>query len=269
MPARYSLDDTRAAVRSQFRLIDDVVAALEPEDLQRPTRLGGWRVAHLVAHLAMSNVARYLDGAPAARADADVAAWARGCATLADDNDERAQGMVEEARPAELRSYLRDTRVAVDAALDRVEDSFVVPTRFGGMTVADYLATRCVELVVHALDLADALGRDAAVDSSADSDSVALDKAAVAIAVRVLAHSLAAIAPGRSVEVRVPPYVAVQCVEGPRHTRGTPPNVVETDPVTWLELATGRLTWRDAVAAGRVAASGERADLSAQLPLLA
>ena len=82
------------------------------------------------------------------------------------------------------------------------------------------------------------------------------------------ARWLAQQVPGRSVELRVPPHVAVQCVEGPRHTRGTPPNVVETDPRTWLELATGGLTWTDAVAAGRVTASGNRADLSALLPLL-
>ena len=64
---------------------------------------------------------------------------------------------------------------------------------------------------------------------------------------------LAAQAPGRSVEVRIPPFVAVQAVAGPRHTRGTPPNVVETDPVTWLRLATGRAAFADAVAAGRCA----------------
>ena len=86
-------------------------------------------------------------------------------------------------------------------------------------------------------------------------------------AVRYLLGLLAKRAPGRAVEVRVPPYAAVQCVAGPRHTRGTPPNVVETDPVTWILLATGRLTWAEAVADGRVAASGVRADLAAVLPL--
>jgi hypothetical protein len=86
-------------------------------------------------------------------------------------------------------------------------------------------------------------------------------------AVKTTARWLAQQVPGRSVELRVPPHVAVQCVEGPRHTRGTPPNVVETDAGTWLALATGRLGWDDAVAAGRVHASGNRADLSAQLPL--
>ncbi len=79
---------------------------------------------------------------------------------------------------------------------------------------------------------------------------------------------LAERAPGRSVEVRVPPYAAVQAVPGVRHTRGTPPAVVETDAETWLALATGDLAWVDAVALGRIQASGERADLTAYLPLL-
>jgi len=91
----------------------------------------------------------------------------------------------------------------------------------------------------------------------------------VRVAVRFTLEELAEVAPGHAVEVRVPPDGAVQAVEGPRHTRGTPPNVVETDPQTWLALATGLLTWHDAVAAGRVSASGERADLSALLPLQA
>ncbi|WP_214413319.1 sterol carrier family protein [Sphaerisporangium fuscum] len=86
-------------------------------------------------------------------------------------------------------------------------------------------------------------------------------------AVRHLLERLAEKAPGRTVEVRVPPYAAVQCVAGPRHTRGTPPNVVEIDPLTWLELATGRLSWDDAMDAGRISASGTRADLSEHLPV--
>jgi hypothetical protein len=87
------------------------------------------------------------------------------------------------------------------------------------------------------------------------------------LATRHLLAQLAARAPGGAVEVRVPPYGVVQAVAGPRHTRGTPPGVVETDPQTWLGLATGRLSWADAVGSARLAASGERSDLSAYLPL--
>jgi hypothetical protein len=93
-------------------------------------------------------------------------------------------------------------------------------------------------------------------------------RATLARAVRLSLRVLPAIAPGRSVEVRVPPFAAVQCVPGPRHTRGTPPNVIETDPRSWLELATGRLSWTDAVAAGRVTASGSRADIAGLLPVV-
>ncbi|MBB2912389.1 hypothetical protein FHS43_003672 [Streptosporangium becharense] len=93
------------------------------------------------------------------------------------------------------------------------------------------------------------------------------ERDAARFAVRHLLDELATTAPGRTVEVRVPPYAAVQCVEGPCHTRGTPPNVVETDARTWLELATGRMTWAEATEAGKVTASGARADLSGHLPL--
>jgi hypothetical protein len=86
-------------------------------------------------------------------------------------------------------------------------------------------------------------------------------------AARWLLFELEREAPGRSVEVRVVPVAAVQVIAGPRHTRGTPPNVVETDPVTWFRLATGRMGWAEAVQSGAVRASGARSDLSAHLPL--
>ncbi len=92
-------------------------------------------------------------------------------------------------------------------------------------------------------------------------------RAVTATAVRYTLEEVTARAPGNSVEVRVPPFGVTQCVEGPRHTRGTPPNVIECDAATWLAMVTGQLSWADAVAGGRVAASGLRADLSGLLPL--
>ncbi|MFT4213319.1 MAG: sterol carrier family protein [Microbacterium sp.] len=89
----------------------------------------------------------------------------------------------------------------------------------------------------------------------------------LATAVRYLLELLAEKAPGGTVEVRVPPFGAVQVIEGPRHTRGTPPNVVELDAATWIALATGAESWSQAHEAGRIHASGTRADLSALLPL--
>ncbi len=99
------------------------------------------------------------------------------------------------------------------------------------------------------------------------ADPADLPRPVLATAVRWSLEELAARAPGRTTEVRVPPFAAVQCQDGPLHTRGTPPNVVETDPQTWLALAAGRLTWAQAHATGALRASGERSDLSRFLPL--
>src|ERR1700755_2403959 len=95
------------------------------------------------------------------------------------------------------------------------------------------------------------------------------ERAELAEAVRLTARTVAAVAPGASVEVRVPPFVAVQCISGPRHTRGNPPNVVETDPRTWLLLATGLRTVADAASAGELQLSGARApEIATLLPVV-
>src|SRR6478672_2329008 len=102
-----------------------------------------------------------------------------------------------------------------------------------------------------------------------DGDTPEPARTQIADAVRLTARTLAAAAPGAAVEVRVPPFVAVQCIAGPRHTRGTPPNVVETDPRTWLQLATGLQTVADAAARGALQLSGARApEVAAVLPVV-
>lgn len=111
-------------------------------------------------------------------------------------------------------------------------------------------------------------GRDAlaAVRAAAEASEQPA-RTDLATAVRYLLQLLAEKAPGHSVEVRVPPFGAVQVIEGPRHTRGTPPNVTETDAVTWIALATGAAQWADAARDGRILASGTRSDISDLLPL--
>jgi Bacterial SCP ortholog len=108
----------------------------------------------------------------------------------------------------------------------------------------------------------------AVADWLRDESGPAPDRAGLATAVRLTARTLAAVAPGWSVEVRIPPFVAVQCIAGPRHTRGTPPNVVETDPRTWLLLATGMLSFADAKNTSALSLSGARAgEIEHFLPL--
>ena len=103
-----------------------------------------------------------------------------------------------------------------------------------------------------------------------DADAPAPGRAELAEAVRTTARTLAAVAPGSTVEVRVPPFVAVQCIAGPKHTRGNPPNVVETDPRTWLLLATGLASVAEVAASGALQMSGSRAvDIAGALPLVA
>jgi hypothetical protein len=102
-----------------------------------------------------------------------------------------------------------------------------------------------------------------------DDSHSAPSNADLAAAVRLTARTLAAVAPGASVEVRIPPFIAVQCVSGPRHTRGTPPNVAETDPRTWLLLATGLLQVADASATAALRLSGSRSgEIAAWLPVV-
>ena len=111
------------------------------------------------------------------------------------------------------------------------------------------------------------VGREALEVCRSTPELAQVPRAVVADAVRFSLEELAARHPGRSVEVRVPPYGAVQCIEGPTHTRGTPPNVFETDAATWLGLVDGALDWTTAVGSGAVRVSGLRADLSEHLPL--
>ncbi|MFL6025722.1 MAG: sterol carrier family protein, partial [Friedmanniella sp.] len=144
---------------------------------------------------------------------------------------------------------------------DGPSPSAVFRSPAGPATLEDVVAVQILGLVLAADDLNRLLPEDRLV---------ALGRGALARSSRALTTILAARNPGRSVEVRVPPFAAVQCAigdPGPRHTRGTPPNVVETDAVTFLRLASGRTSWPEAVGGGTVSASGLRADLSPVLPL--
>ncbi|MEU9353436.1 sterol carrier family protein [Streptomyces griseoloalbus] len=249
---------TRAAVLAQFGNVRAAVRTLTAEQLARPTRLGEWTVRELVAHIGMALTAvdRLLAEPEPARQDGQLLDWPFAIAADADAIAGTARRLAAD-RP-DLDAHLADAEQRFTARLDTHPGGRLLPTGAGALPLADYLVTRAVELVVHTDDL------NAAVPGL----DIPHDRQALAACTRLLADALAAKAPGGSTEVRIPPYAVVQCVEGPRHTRGTPPNVVETDPLTWIRLATGRRAWPDAVADAEVSASGERADLGPYLPLL-
>lgn len=239
--------------REQGEVVVRAVDAIPDERFVDASVLPGWRVAELVAHLGVMfgtipNTAR--------RTTADkprtIADYIAGYPAAAEEIRQRD---VEVARrsPGALKEMVR---AGFEAATQAEGRGTVVGGR-GPIRWEDYLVTRVIELVVHTDDLNRSLGTGAEIT-----------RPALKVTVSTLAKALAERVPGRSVELRVPPYAAVQCVEGPRHTRGTPPNVVETDALTWVRLAAGRMGWDEAVDAARVRASGGRADLSEWLPLM-
>ncbi|WP_137994409.1 maleylpyruvate isomerase family mycothiol-dependent enzyme [Streptomyces vilmorinianum] len=251
----YDSAKIRAAVLAQFGNVREAVSALTPEQLDGPTRLGEWTVRDLAAHMTMvlGSVVRKLSEPEPATLELALLDWPSATATAAATIDEDTRAI----DTGDLPGLYARTVERFEEAIAGAADERLVPTRFGTMRLGDHLVTRTLELVVHTDDLNAATGLD-----------VPYDRQALAACTRLLADALAAKAPGGAVEVRVPPFAVVQCVEGPRHTRGTPPNVVETDPLTWIRLATGRTGWAEELDAARVSASGERADLAALLPVM-
>jgi uncharacterized protein (TIGR03083 family) len=256
----YDPGRTWDALLAQVEHVRRAVRELTAEQWAADSGLPGWDVRTLVVH-----VVRQVEAVPELLAQpplpptaqvTGLSRWALSTAGIADrlDRDTRETAAATEDPVAALDAA---TARAAELRAAAVRTDLVVPHVFTAMRALDFTVTRLVELVVHSDDLSRATGVP-----------VTLDRQALAATVRVLADALAAKAPGGSVEVRVPPYAAVQCVEGPRHTRGTPPNVVETDPLTWVRLATGRLAWSEARDAAAVSASGERADLAAYLPVM-
>jgi uncharacterized protein (TIGR03083 family) len=259
-PRRPDFSDVSGACLRQWTSLAEVVDQLPDDVFPEPTRLAGWRVAELVAHFAACVNAvprRIAESPPPAEQLLTVPQYLTAAPSAGDIIAQREIDTAVRESPSQLRESLSLALVNLRDAIADARGERVVNTRFGAMRLDDFVVTRCLEGVVHGLDLAQAPG----VVTVSDLE-------ALRITTRALLDTMTAKAPGRAVELRVPPIAAVQCVEGPRHTRGTPPNVVETDPNTWIELAAGRVRWADAVADGRVRASGERSDLGALLPLL-
>ena len=242
------------------RRIDDWLTGTDP-DPTAATVLPEWTVTELVAHLGVGiRVASQTLGRGSRSSLMSVgrylAAYGPAAGEVADRERQLAASLGWDGARAEFGAAIAEL-----AGLDLAAVPAKVTGPRGTLRSADFLATRMVELAVHADDLH---------RSVAGSEPIQFVRAELTLALRALTQALGDNHPGHTIEVRVPPYAAVQCGipgDGPTHTRGTPPNVVETDATTFLRLATGRLSWSDAVESHQVRASGTRADLSALLPL--
>lgn len=252
-----------AVLLDQSRTVLDWLGRLPDPAFEQPSALPEWTVAELVGHLVFAH--RSLLGAlgrPSRERPLPIHEYVRGYRPGADQISEASRAAARERPGPEVTGLLSEVieDCAVRFATGSLPDVVLGPR--GPITAQHLLHTRIVELVVHSDDLNRSLPEERPVN---------IARAALSRATRTLAEILTGQHPGRSVEVRVPPYAAVQCGvggPGPRHTRGTPPNVVETDPVTFFRLATGRIGWADGVRDGLVHASGLRADLESALPLL-
>jgi uncharacterized protein (TIGR03083 family) len=255
------LATARAAYLVQQRNVVDWLLALPPDIWNRSSRLAPWTVRELGFHVTdmTAVVVRALAAGrvrdKALTIAAYTSAWPAAAPEIAQRDRDAAHGLT----PGEVIANAAGARADLLSALDATPGDPVVLARRGPLRLSDLMITRVNELVVHSLDLSAPVP---------EREPVALDTGAIGISTRMLTGILAERVPGHSVELRVPPYAAIQCVAGPRHTRGTPPNVVEVEPVTWIEIATGRSSWADALESGRLRASGDRADISEHLPVL-
>lgn len=255
------------AIGLQLRCLIDWSEQLTDDDFGRPSVLPGWDVRTVIGHLVLvagglADILADPIGFRATDRPLPMTILTQHYRRDVADIEQRTAARTGDHSGAQLILNLRSETDRLDELLGRTDLPVAIQSPRGPARTADFLRTRIVDLVVHADDLSRSLP---------DRDPVPSPRQPMGSCCRTLADLLEQLHPGRSVEVRVPPYAAVQCgvgAEGPTHTRGTPPNVVETDPVTFLRLATGRLAWADAMASGAVLASGQRADLSMVLPVL-
>jgi len=251
------------ALLAQGHTLHRWIAELSAADFARPSALPGWDIRTLVGHLVLvvggfdSALARPTTTRPVPAWEL-VRRYRRDVAVI----ESRTREVTGDTPGAELVARFA---AGLDALADTLAGRLptVIESPRGPATVLDFTETRVVELTVHADDLSRSLP---------DRPAVSIERTALGSASRTLAAILAGQSPGRSIEVRIPPYAAVQCGlpddPGPTHTRGTPPNVIETEALTFLRLGTGRTSWADARAGHLIKASGRQADLSPVLPLL-
>lgn len=263
VPQQRQLTRVAAALAAQSRDTVAWLSTLSVAEFAAPSVLPGWRVHHLTAHLLaiQSEMFEALDQPTSAR-PVSVGEYLRGYRLANHRSNALCEELADHYSGAELTSQLRRNLDEAETRVNEPTVAEIVAAPRDALRTPDYLRTRLVEWVVHSDDLSRSLP---------DREPVTLARAGLAETVRVLGESLARLHPGHSVELRVPPFAAYQCGTGeddPTHTRGTPPNVVECEPLVFLRLACGRQTFADAREKHQLTASGTRSDLSSWLPLL-
>ena len=285
-PPGSNLGPVTASTRSQRQLhnlrqtfveaLDGVVATmrgLHPEDYDRPAALPGWDV-RLLTGLALWQLTEmgYQLDRPSVTRPVTLETYAAHMLATAPRRHEHAAAIAGRDSGPSLGEQLLARAEEVTSAVQEGSLPPLVDTGAGQLSLLDFLRVHVTEAVVFSDDVHRSL-------AAHGRQTRPMERRPVATAVRALADILSARAPGQAIEVRVPPYAAVQvgdpasAVGGrltpiPTHTRGTPPAVIEMDPTTFLRLMAGRLSWNEAVTSHAVAASGQRADLSPLLPLM-
>lgn len=255
--AQRAITRAAAGVAAQARHVAAFLSTLPTPAFAQATRLPGWDLRLLTAHLvAQQRELIEHSEQPTAARPSSVADALRAGRARRRRSDAHVHDIAGNDDGPELA---RQLRYNVGEMVALIDDE--LPDVVGlnpPLRIRDALRLYAVDWIVHSDDINAVFG----------AAPVELDPQALADAVRCLAEALAEANPGRSIEVRVPPFSAVQCgtAGDPTHTRGTPPNVVEVEPLVFLRLATGRLTFDEALGHG-LTASGTRADISAMLPV--
>lgn len=252
----------RAVLEAEWAVVRPWIDTIPEAAMDRPSVLEGWTVRDLIAHV--STGIAVISAAEPSEAPAPTvghADYVGSYPAVADRIAEGARRLAAERRD-DLGALLDSAWAGVMAAADGwgTDERRLVEVKRGTVRVSELLQTRILEVLVHGDDLA---------RSVPEIPPPAHDRGALREMVKLLLGALVERAPGRSVEVRVPPFAAVQVIEGTSHTRGTPPNTVEADPLTWIRVACGRIPWADAEADGTLRVSGTRApEVATHLPLL-
>jgi uncharacterized protein (TIGR03083 family) len=259
VPSRPSL--VLDAVAAQSAWLVDWSVELSDVQLRTASVLPGWSVDDVFRHLSIGiGMLPEAVGRPAPKGTKPlpVHEYVRAYAASSSDIAKLVRDQSHGGATSGVQEFERAVGEVLAVARGVSGDPVLIARR-GPLRFDDVLRTRLIEFVVHGRDLARSLpGIPSPVEASA-----------LRIVTKTFAEALAARYPGRSVELRVPPYVAVQMVEGTTHTRGTPPNVVEMDAGTFVDMASGRRTFAESLDSGAVRASGTRADLGPYLPVLA